>query len=110
MFIISAISKIQNIDIQIHYYPNLNTSLIYYLIIISIVIEITVAMMLIIEYKTNLAIIILLMFLMGNTIMAPSKYSEIFVLVIYKKNLAIFGGLLALLNFYVTKGGEKHET
>jgi len=52
--------------------------------------------MLIIRYKTKLAIIVLLMFLIGNTIMVQYKFTDEFQYIIYKKNLAILGGLIAI--------------
>lgn len=97
MFLISAILKLFTFNLQMNLYHFDNMSIGISLIIISIIVEIIFASMLIIGYKTKLAIIILLMFLIGNTIMAPYKFTGHFQYIVYKKNLAIFGGLISLL-------------
>ena len=67
--------------------------------------------MLIIGYKTKLAIIVLIMFLIGNTIMIPYKFFGHFQYIIYKKNLAILGGLIALLYLTIKLNSrDKNET
>lgn len=111
MFLISAVLKLFTLDIQVNLYHGDNSNIIYIFIILSIIIEIIFSIMLIIGYKTKLAIIILIMFLIGNTMMIPHKFSGHFQYIIYKKNLAIFGGLIAL--FYLTiklNQRDKNET
>lgn len=102
MFVISASMKIFTFETQLTLYQSFNeyTS---YAIILSILVEIVLSIMLVAEYKIKFVIIFLIFFLLGNTIMASSKFDEDIIYIIYKKNLAIFGGLIALFSHYVKK-------
>jgi len=96
MFLISACTKLFTLDIQINLFNNGHIKITLFFIILSIILEIIFSIMLIMGYKTKLAIMVLLMFLIGNTIMVQYKFTDEFQYIIYKKNLAIFGGLIAV--------------
>jgi len=96
MFFISASIKIFTFDSQIILISNPDNYILKIYVIISIAVELFFSLMLLIDYKTKLAIIILTIFLLGNTIMIPYKFPDLFQVTIYKKNLAILGGMIAL--------------
>ena len=103
MFIVSAIVKIFTLDVQVNLFTLLDASFTMYIVIISILVELLAGIMFIVGYKVKFIIIVLVLFLIGNTIMAPSKFDTDIALIIYKKNIAILGGLLAILHIYTKK-------
>ena len=103
MFIISAIVKIFTLDSQVNLFTSLDASYTMYIVIISIFVELLARIMFIAGYKIKFIIIVLILFLIGNTMMASSKFDTDIAFVIYKKNIAILGGLLAILHIYTKK-------
>lgn len=101
MFLTSAFIKIFTLDIQVGLFNASDSKLFLFLVVISIIIEIVFSIMLIIDYKIKLAIIALIIFLIANTIMVPYKFPDTFQVIIYKKNLAILGGLIVLYLFKI---------
>lgn len=108
MFFISASIKIFTFDSQIILINNPDNYILKISVIISIAVELFFSLMLLINYKTKLAIIILTIFLIGNTIMIPYRFPDLFQVIIFKKNLAILGGMIALflMNLQITNRGN----
>lgn len=108
MFFISASIKIFTFDSQIILINNPDNYILKISVIISIAVELFFSLMLLINYKTKLAIIILTIFLIANTIMIPYRFPDLFQVIIFKKNLAILGGMIALflMNLQITNRGN----
>ncbi len=79
------------------------------MIALGALLEMTLCLMVVMNYKPELAMIGLILFLIGNTAAAPTKFGiDAYVLLsIWKKNIAILGGLLLL---FAIKTKENRET
>jgi len=104
-FFISAVYKLTHLLAEQKVY----TSLPLWAIALGALLEMTLCLMIVMNYKPKLAIIGLILFLAGNTAAAPAKFGmDAYVLLsIWKKNIAILGGLLLL---FAMKTKENCET
>jgi len=104
-FFISAFYKLTHLLAEQKVY----TGIPLWMIALGALLEMTLCLMVVINYKPKLAMIGLILFLIGNTAAAPTKFGmDAYVLLsIWKKNISILGGLLLL---FAIKTKENCET
>ncbi len=104
-FFISAFYKLTHLLLEQKVY----TGIPLWMIASGALLEMTLCLMVVINYKPKLAIMGLILFLIGNTAAAPTKFgmNAYVLLSIWKKNIAILGGLLLL---FAIKTKENRET
>ncbi len=103
-FFISAFYKLTHLFSEQKVYAGIPL----WMIALGALLEMTLCLMVVINYKPKLAIIGLILFLIGNTVAAPTKFGmDAYVLLsIWKKNIAILGGLLLLFGIKTKENCE----
>ena len=106
IFIYASLNKFINFQTQTQILSNLDIPYAAAVTAILALIELIAAVFFILRYNIELSVLILILFLIGNTFMIPIKYPEIVINLLYMKNLSILGGLLtSLLTARLTKTG-----
>lgn len=97
VFLLAAFSKFLNPDITLEYMRNHGMPAAQFFYTVALVFEVTGGFLLLFGYKTRFGACLLIAFLIPVTLIFHTEYTDPIELIMYRKNLAVMGGLLYIV-------------